>query len=66
MVDVLFFHDEFFALLLMWLGFMSVVVISAVRIVTAIREQMLAERSYRLYLASRRAAEARASARPNA
>lgn len=54
-----FFPREIFALTFMWLGFMAVVMISVGRIVMAIREQMLAERSYRLYLAHRRAAELR-------
>ncbi|MBI1797546.1 MAG: hypothetical protein HY076_06240 [Candidatus Eisenbacteria bacterium] len=53
-----FFTDEFFAIALLWLTLVGFVIYFAGRIAMMLREQMLAEREYRVHLVRRRAREA--------
>ncbi len=47
-------EEEFTALMVIWLGFMTVVGVYVVRIVLMLREQRIMERAYRLRLATLR------------
>ena len=53
---------EFYGVLLVWLGFMSVAGWYASRIFVMLREQQIIERSYRMHLAVRRGRQVREQA----
>ena len=54
---------DFYALLLIWLGFVTLVAFYVVRIASLLREQWLNERAYRFRLAARRGRAIREASR---